>query len=89
MKSTFCESLARDVQRITARTNLSSSKAFLFWFATEILELTDVDATEAISVEGSNDKGIDLFFIDDEESRILVMQGKYSPTCHYQAREYC
>lgn len=87
MKSTFCESLARDVQRITARTNLSSSKAFLFWFATEILELTDVDATEAISVEGSNDKGIDLFFIDDEESRILVMQGKYSPTCHYHASE--
>lgn len=85
--SNFCASLSQDIQRITTRTGLPNSKAFLFWFATEILELTEVDATEAISVEGANDKGIDLFFVDDEESRVLLIQGKYSSDCRYQAKE--
>jgi hypothetical protein len=87
VKNSFCASLARDIHRITTRTGLSQSKSFLLWFATEILELTEVDATEAISVEGANDKGIDLFFVDDEENRVLVMQGKYSADCRYQAKE--
>jgi hypothetical protein len=44
------------------------------------------EAIEAISVEGSNDKGIDLFFIDKEAGRIII-QGKYSVTFSHSPKE--
>jgi len=78
MAISFRRHLVNEVKRIGRRENLAEDKAFLFWFAVTILELSDDDAREAISVEGANDKGIDLFWKDDDEGRIVVAQGKYS-----------
>jgi len=77
-KEKFKIFLKTEVERISRREKLSNDQAFLFWFATQILELSDDDAREAISVEGANDKGIDLFWVDDDEGRVIIAQGKYS-----------
>jgi hypothetical protein len=78
MSKAFKAHLASEVKRIARREKLSEDKAFLFWFATGILELSEDDAREAISVEGANDKGIDLFLVDDDDGRVILAQGKYS-----------
>lgn len=86
-KPDFNARLKSEVRRISDRFGFSESKAFLFWFACQILELSESDALEAISVEGANDKGIDIFWIDDDSERVIVGQGKYSKTFSYKAKE--
>jgi len=78
MTTSFNSYLQAEVGQISKRERLSADKAFLFWFAANILELSEDDAREAISIEGANDKGIDLFWVDDDEGRIIIAQGKYS-----------
>ena len=81
------QALERELKHIIDRYGYSLEKAFLFWFATEIIEIDESASIEAISIEGANDKGIDLFFKDDEEGRVLIAQGKYSRTLSYPAKE--
>jgi hypothetical protein len=83
----FETALVSEVDRISKRTGLAQDKAFLLWFGTEILELKEDDAREAISVEGSNDKGIDLFWIDEDDQRVIFGQGKYSDRLSFKGRE--
>lgn len=78
MPNRFHRYLAAEVGRIARREKLPTEKAFLFWFSTTILELSDDDAREAISIDGANDKGIDVFWVDDDEGRVIIAQGKYS-----------
>lgn len=87
MSSNFGPTLKNDVKNIAKRTGLSESKAFMFWFATQILEMDDDNALEAASIDGANDKGMDFFHINDEESRILIAQGKYSKTLKHRPKE--
>lgn len=54
------------------------SSAFPIWFAKFALELDDDDAFDALSVEGANDKGMDLFWIDHPNQRIFISQCKYA-----------
>jgi hypothetical protein len=79
MTKAFEKHLSTEVTRIARREGIGKDSAFLFWCATNIFELADDDAREAISVEGANDKGIDLFWVDDDEGRVIIAQGKYSP----------
>lgn len=78
MTITFNNYIQAEVRQISQRERLTSDQAFLFWFAVTILELSEDDAREAISIEGANDKGIDLFWVDDDEGRVVIAQGKYS-----------
>lgn len=86
MAKSFQTYLSTEVTRIVRREELSEDKAFLFWFATTVLELSEDDAREALSVEGSNDKGIDLFWVDDDEGRVIVAQGKYSANFQFRPK---
>jgi hypothetical protein len=87
MSTDFKIALSQELSNIQNNLGLDESKAFLYWFATQILEMEDDSALEAISVEGSNDKGIDLFYVDDEDGRVFIAQGKHSPKFTYQAKE--
>ncbi len=78
MTATFNNYLQAEVKQISQRERLTGDQAFLFWFAITILELSEDDAREAISIAGANDKGIDLFWVDDDEGRVVIAQGKYS-----------
>jgi len=86
MAQSFGTYLSSEVSRIGKRERLTEDKAFLFWFATTVLELSEDDAREAMSVEGANDKGIDLFWVDDEEGRVIVAQGKYSSAFRFSPK---
>lgn len=87
MPSDFKTALERELSHIHTQTGVSQDKAFLQWFLTAILEVDEDAALEAISVEGANDKGIDFFYVDDDEGRVFIGQGKYSSGLDHTARE--
>jgi AIPR protein len=86
MTKAFEKHLSSEVARIAKREAISKNSAFLFWCASTIFELGDDDAREAISVEGANDKGIDLFWVDDDEGRVIIAQGKYTPDLAFRPK---
>lgn len=87
MPADFKTALHRKLDHIEDQNGLTEDKAFLIWFLTEILELDEDAALEAISVEGANDKGIDFFHVDDDEGRVFIGQGKYSRKLEHAAKE--
>lgn len=87
MSSDFAKAIERELKHIQTQQGISIDKAFLFWFATNILEIDEIAALEAISVEGANDKGIDLFYVDEDNERAFIAQGKYSSDLSYRAKE--
>jgi len=57
------------------------------WYAEHALVLTEQAALEAITYDGANDKGIDLFVVDDENERVVIAQGKYKQKGDYRPKE--
>jgi hypothetical protein len=81
---TFSDVLNKKVQKFKTGYKLSDGKAFGMWLVTEHLGLDENDAFEAVSIDGGNDKGIDLFFVDDEAERVLVGQLKFNAKGRYK-----
>ena len=73
----FRKYLREEVERLAHRYSLSTGKAFLMWYAIESLRLDEDVALEASSYDGSNDKFVDLFYVDDEAERVVIAQGKF------------
>ncbi len=82
MINAFENHLFEEVKRIAKREGISESAAFLFWCAINILELAEGEAREAISIEGANDKGIDLFWVDENIRQKGSRKSRYSQ-CRY------
>ena len=72
----FLTLLNKQVSNYKKKYKLTDGKAFGMWLAIEYLGLDENDAFEAASVDGGNDKDIDLFFVDDEVQRVVVGQQK-------------
>ena len=83
----FRKALSADVQHLAERFAVSPSQAFLIWFMTTILDLTEDEALEATSIDGANDKGIDFFYVDNDQGRIIIAQAKYTSTMDVNVRE--
>lgn len=83
--STFLSTLNKEVIKLKATYKLSDGKAFGMWLCRDYLELEESDAFEAASIDGGNDKGIDLFHIDDSTERIIISQLKYNAKGSYRA----
>src|SRR5690349_18871910 len=81
----FLELLNRKVRRFRNGFKLSDGKAFGMWLATEYLGLDENEAFEAVSIDGRNDKDIDLFFVDDEAERVVIGQLKFNGRGRYKA----
>lgn len=54
----------------------SESKQLILWALIYMYEI-DKSLAETLICDGTQDKGIDAIFVDDQEMRILVFQGKY------------
>lgn len=78
--------MIREVNSLARRLKISKSRAFLVWFSRIFFELNEEEALDATSIEGPNDKKIDLFYIDRENSKVLIVQGKYSESGQYRPR---
>ncbi len=76
--SSFIRKLQQEVAALARGLKVAKARAFVIWFAKVALDLTEEEALDATSIEGSNDKGIDLFYIDKEEGKVRIVQGKYS-----------
>lgn len=73
----FERRMRREVTDLGSRLGLDDDHAFIAWYAKIALRLDDAEAVEAMSYDGGNDRGIDVFFADDEWERIIVGQTKY------------
>ena len=83
----FERSLATEVRALAHRFAVTENQAFLIWFMTTILDLSEDEALEAASIDGANDKGIDFFYVDNDQGRVIIAQGKYSATMNVNVRE--
>ncbi len=57
------------------------------WFCLENLQLVESEAFEAASLDGGNDKDIDLFWVDDEAERVTIAQFKFGSAGTYRAKK--
>lgn len=85
---TFLKVLNKKVQKFKKVYKLSEGKAFGMWLVTEYLGLDENEAFEAVSIDGSNDKDIDLLFVDDEAERVLIGQLKFNSKGRYKATKH-
>ncbi len=74
----FLALLNKQVSKFRKKYKLTEGKAFGMWLAIEYLGLDENDAFEAVSVDGGNDKDIDLFFVDDDMERVVIGQQKFN-----------
>ncbi len=77
VEASFEKEMRAAISALAKRLTLDEPRAFIVWYAIEAFRLDDDEALEAVSYGGGNDRGIDLFFIDDEAERIVIGQAKY------------
>lgn len=65
----FLKYVNQQVSRYRKEYTLSEGKAFALWYAVDGLGLQEDEAYEAVSLDGGNDKDIDLFYVDQEAER--------------------
>lgn len=82
---TFLTLLNKRVLKFKTDYRLTEGKAFGMWLATEYLGMDDNEAFEAVSIDGGNDKDIDIFFVDDEAERVVIGQLKFNAKGCYKA----
>jgi AIPR protein len=77
-KNVFLEQIKQEIQNGPYyQQNFSNDgERFLAWYLRRVL-LRDAVAARDDITDGANDKQIDAVIVDDEESRILVIQGKF------------
>lgn len=83
--ASFLKLLNKKVQKYKTKYKLSEGKAFGLWLVMEYLSLDEGEAFEAVSIDGGNDKDIDLFFVDDEAERVVIGQLKFNAKGRYKA----
>jgi hypothetical protein len=86
-ESNFIQSFKSEISAVSKQLGVASGHALAFWFAKRVLEISDEEALEAISLDGANDKGIDFFYVDGDNTRIIVAQVKYSDSLVVNVKE--
>jgi len=82
----FTQLLQKEVKPLAESFSIPESKAFALWFAKLEIDIDDDEAFDAISVEGSNEKGMDVFHVDPMNQRVVIAQCKYSPDCSHSPK---
>lgn len=76
----FEHEMRSEVSALAKKIGLDEDTAFVVCYAIEAFRLDEDEAQEAISYGGGNDRGIELFFLDDAAERIVIGQSKYLKT---------
>ena len=69
-------SFAKEIDQLKRHDDTIRSKEFLKWFLINYFSI-DEDNVDDFICDGSNDKGIDGVYVDNEEERIYFFQAKY------------
>lgn len=83
----FLKRLNDETNTLRHAYSLNEGKAFAMWYCIETLGLEEADAFQAVSLDGKNDKDIDLFWIDDETEKIIIGQFKYQAAGAYRGKK--
>jgi hypothetical protein len=78
--------ISDQVEQFRKAYNLSTGQAFLMWYGIEAIGLSEDSAYEAASYDGGNDKAIDFFYVDDENERVVIAQGKFNGRGQYKPK---
>jgi hypothetical protein len=70
--------ISEQVAQYESTYDLSTGRAFLMWYGIEAIGLSEDSAYEAASYDGGNDKSVDFFYVDDENERVVIAQGKFN-----------
>src|SRR5437016_5360463 len=71
--------ISQQVEQVRQRMRLpSKGDAFAHWYLLTRFRMSDLEASEAISMSGPNDKGLDAVYLDDDTRQIYCFQFKYS-----------
>ncbi len=74
----FLSALRKEVRSLARVYSVKDDKAFVIWAAMTAFDLDKDDAYDALGVEGSNEKGMDLFWVDQANQTVLIGQCKHS-----------
>jgi hypothetical protein len=74
----FKNQLREAVRELKAAYYSNDGDAFCHWALRTYLELDDDEAFEACDVGGPGDRGLDAYWHDEEQRRIILAQAKYS-----------
>lgn len=69
-----------EVADLASKLEMNEDHTFVVWYLLEAFRLDKVEAQEAMSYDGGNDRGLDLFLMDDEGERVVIGQSKYLKT---------
>ena len=74
----------KEIQDISKEHNIKDYQAFPRWVCANILDIdSELDVDEAVSIDGPNDYGIDILYIDDGDETnqsVWIVQSKFSNT---------
>src|SRR5215204_4211303 len=77
-KKDLIRRVSSDIRRLRRSYYASAGDAFCHYAVREYFDLDEEDTFEYCDIGGKNDKGIDAFWHDDQERRVVVVQAKYS-----------
>lgn len=64
--------------------NISDDRAFSYALLLNYFDVKDFDDQDDWVTDGANDGGIDFVYFDEEESKVIVNQSKYTKTLSYE-----
>lgn len=74
---TILETIQTEIQQPYYRQNFANDgQRFVAWYMRNIHLLDQCQTKDAVT-DGANDKQIDAVYIDEDEQKIYVVQGKY------------
>ena len=69
--------MRREVAELAAAEGLGQDQAFSAWYCQVALHHDRAEALDASRYDGGNDRGIDVFWVDDEQQRVVIGSSKY------------
>ena len=73
---TEIQEIVREEMKSLSAPGRTESKQLILWALIYMYEI-DRSLAETLICDGTQDKGIDAIYVDDNEMRILIFQGKY------------
>lgn len=86
------DDILKSVDELANRGQVTREKAFAAWYAINFYSIDEDDALDAAAVDGGNDQGIDLVFVDEASESLMIIQAhcpgnteKFTPKAKWDA----
>ena len=83
----FLTYLGGEVNSNSENWKVNVGQGFSIWYAQEAFDLEQEEAIDAVRIDGSNDKDIDLFWLDDKNEKVIIAQLKFNKNGNYTPKK--